>query len=51
MAGKIFCQFGPLFALLPHQQVKKLKLRKNKKTPRDIILHTSSIKENHMYGS
>ena len=52
MTDKIFCHFGPVFALLPHQQVKKLKLWKNKKTPRDIIiLHTSGIKENHMYGS
>ena len=34
---RIFCLFGPFFALLPHQQSAKLKFKKMKKTPRDII--------------
>ena len=48
--------FGPIFALLPHEQTKNQNLKKMKKTTGDIIilhiLHKCTINENHMmYGS
>ena len=52
MSDKIFCHFGPFFALLP--SLKKSKFWKTeKKTPGDIIiLHKCTINDNHMmYGS
>ena len=50
---KIFCHFGPYFALLPHYWPKNLNLEKYKKTPGDIILlHMCTInKDKMMYGS
>ena len=50
----IFCYFRPLFALLPHYWLPKLKFGKNvKKTPGDtIILHMCTINQDHMmHGS
>ena len=50
----IFCYFRPLFALLPHYWLQKLKFGKNvKKTPGDtIILHMCTINQDHMmHGS
>ena len=50
---RIFCHFGPFFALLPPYQPKKSKFWKNeKKTPGDIIiLHMCTLNDNHMmYG-
>ena len=57
MTHRIFCHFGPFFALLQkttQKQHKKSKFWKTeKKTPRDIIiLHMCTINDNHtMYGS
>ena len=46
---KIFCHFGPFFALLPHYWPRKLKFWKSVKTPGDIIfLHVCTINEDQM---
>ena len=59
MADRIFCHFGPFFALLPtsnpkNQNCDKIKKKTKKtKTPADIIiLHKCTINDNYMvYGS
>ena len=49
-----FCHVGPFFLLLTpnnlkNQNFEKMKKKKEKKTPADIIiLHTCMINENHM---
>ena len=50
---QFFVILGHFFALLPHYWPQKLKLGKNKKTTRDIILlHMCRINQDHiMYGS
>ena len=50
---KIFCHFGPFFALLPPNNPKNQNFEKMKKPPGDIItLHMCTINDNHtMYGS
>ena len=39
MTDRIFCHFGPFFALLPPNNFKNRNLEKLKKRPGDIILH------------
>ena len=53
MTGRIFCHFGPFFALLAPNNAKKQNFEKIKKAPGDIlILHMCTINESHMmYGS
>ena len=53
MTDRIFCNFGPSFALLPPQQPENQNFEKMKTTPGDIIiLHICTITDNHtMYGS
>ena len=52
MTDRIFCHFGPFFALLPPNNFKNRNLEKLKKRPGDIILHMCTINYNHMmYGS
>ena len=48
-----FCRVRPFFALIPPQQHKKSKFRKNEKKPGDVVtLHMFTINDNHMiYGS
>ena len=50
---KIFCHFGPFFALLHHYWSKNFNLEKYKKNPGDIILlHMCTINQDKMmYGS
>ena len=50
---RIFCHFGPFFALLPSNDSENQNFETMKKMPGDIILlHMSSITEDHMiYGS
>ena len=50
---RIFCHFGPFFALQSTQQPEKSTSWKNEKPPGDIItLHMCTINDNHMmYGS
>ena len=55
---RIFCHFGPFFALLPpnnlkNQSFEKMEGGEKKKQPGDIIiLRMSNINDNHMmYGS
>ena len=50
VTDRIFCHFGPFFALLPPYQPEKSKFWKNwKKRPRDIIiLHKSTKNHDHM---
>ena len=45
---KLFCHFGPFFALLPTNNPKNLNFEKLKKTPRDIILHKCTKSHDHM---
>ena len=53
MTGRIFCHFGPFFALLAPNNTKKQNFEKIKKSPGDVlILHMCTINESHMmYGS
>ena len=53
MRDRIFCPFGPFFALLPHNNPKNRNFEKLKKMAGDIIiLHKYIVNENHMiYGS
>ena len=55
VTDRIFCQFGPFFALPLPLTTQKIKIKKwkMKKTPRDIIiLHKCTINDNQMmYGS
>ena len=53
LIDKIFCHFGPFFALTPLATPKINILKKWKKTSGDIImLHSYTINDNHMlYGS
>ena len=50
---RIFCHFGPFFALLPSNNQKNQNFEKMKKPSGDIIiLHMWTINDNHMmYGS
>ena len=50
---RIFCPFGPFFAILLPLQPEKSKFEKMKKAPRDIIiLHIRTMNNNHMmHGS
>ena len=50
---RIFCHFGPFFALLTPKKPKNQNFEKTKKTPGDIIiLHRCTINDDHMmYGS
>ena len=49
---RIFCHYGPFFALLPPSRPTKLKFSKIKKTLQDIIiLQMFTINDSHMiYG-
>ena len=49
---RIFCPFGPFFALLPTNNLKNQHFKKMKKTPGGIIiLHMCTINDYHiMYG-
>ena len=51
--GRIFCHFGPFFALLPPNNTENKNFEKMKKMPGHIIiLHMCTINEIHMmYGS
>ena len=53
MTDRIFCHFGPFFALLPPKTPKIQNFEKMKKNPEDIIiLHMCTINDSHMmYGS
>ena len=46
--NKIFCHFGPIFALLPHKQPKSKFWKSEKNTSGGIILHLWPT--NDMYG-
>ena len=50
---RIFCHFGPFYALLPPNNPKNQNFEKMKETPADIIiLHKYSVNDNYMmYGS
>ena len=50
---RIFCHFGPFFALLPHNNPENQNFEKMKKIPGDIIiLQMFTLYDNHMmYGS
>ena len=50
---RIFCHFGPFFALLPPNNLKNQNFEKLTKAPKHIIiLHKCAINDNHMmYGS
>ena len=49
---RIFCHFGPFFALLPPNNPKNQNDEKMKKSPGHIILHKCTINDKHvMYGS
>ena len=52
VTDRMFCHFGPFFALLPHNP-KNQNFEKSKKTPGDIIiLHMCNINDSHvMHGS
>ena len=52
VTDKIFCHFGPFFALLPLKTLKNQHFEKIKKTSGDIIiLHMCTINDSHMmYG-
>ena len=46
---RIFCHFGPFFALLPHNNPENQNYEKLKKTPGDIIiLHKCTKNHDHM---
>ena len=53
VTDRIFCHFGPLFALLPPNNPKNENFEKMKNKPENIIiLHMFTINDNHMmYGS
>ena len=53
VTDRIFCHFGPFFALSPPNNSESQNFEKMKKTPKNIIiLHMCTINENHMmYGS
>ena len=49
VTDRIFCHFGPFFALYPPNNPKNQNFEKMKKTPGDIIiLHKCTINDNHM---
>ena len=52
-SARMFCHFGSFFALLTPKDQEKQNFEKMKKVPGDIIiLHMSTINDNHMmYGS
>ena len=53
VTDRIFCNFGPFFALLPPDNLKNQNLEKLENKAGDIItLHMATINGNHMlYGS
>ena len=49
VTDRIFCDFGPFFALLPPNNPENQNFEKMKKTPRDIItLHKCTKNHDHM---
>ena len=49
---RIFCPYGPFFALLPTNNPENQNFDKMKKMPGDIILHICTINDDHMmHGS
>ena len=50
---RVFCNFGPFFALIPASNLENQNFEKMKKEPGDvIILHMFTINDDHMmYGS
>ena len=50
--NRVFCHFGPFFALWPSQQPKKSKVWKNEKKPGNMNLQLCITNDDHkMYGS
>ena len=51
VTDRIFCQFGPFFALLPRKNLKNQNFEKMKKKPQDIIiLHKCTTNHDHSYA-
>ena len=45
---RIFCYFGLFFAIIPSNNLENQNFNKMKRLPENIILHVSTINQNHM---